>query len=48
MLRQIGIRIGQNPSAWDDTQPISAEIFGLERSKQHARSLAESQIITGP
>ena len=46
MLRQIGKRIGQNPSAWDDTQPISAEIFGLERSKQHARSLAESQLIT--
>ncbi len=46
MLRMIGNRLKHNPSAWDDTQPISAEIFGLERSKQHARSLAESQITT--
>ena len=46
MLRMIGNRLKHTPSAWDDTQPISAEIFGLERSKQHARSLAESQIIT--
>ena len=46
MLRMIGNRLKHNPSAWDDTQPISAEIFGLERSKQHARSLAKSQITT--
>ena len=46
MLRVIGNRIKHNPSVWDDTQPISAEIFGLERSKQHARSLAETQIVT--
>ena len=46
MLRMIGNRLRHTPSAWDDTQPISAEIFGLERSKQHARSLAESQITT--
>ena len=46
MLRVIGQRIKHNRSAWDDTLPISAEIFGLERSKQHARSLAESQIVT--
>ena len=46
MLRMIGNRLRHIPSAWDDTQPISAEIFGLERSKQHARSLAESQITT--
>ncbi len=46
MLRVIGQRIRHKSPAWDDTQPISAEIFGLERSKQHARSLAESQIVT--
>jgi cyclic beta-1,2-glucan synthetase len=31
---------------WDDLQPISAEIFGLERLRQHARSLAETQRVT--
>ena len=31
---------------WADVQPIVAEIFGQERMRQHARSLAESQIIT--
>ncbi len=46
MLRVIGQRIRHKSPAWDDTQPISAEIFGLERSKQHARSLAETQIVT--
>ncbi len=35
-----------NTSSWTDNQTISAEIFGLERSKQHARSLAESQVVT--
>ena len=34
-------------SPWNDNQTISAEIFGLERSKQHARSLAESQVVAG-
>ncbi len=33
-------------SSWDNTQPISAEIFGLERSRQHAQSLAKTQRIT--
>jgi cyclic beta-1,2-glucan synthetase len=46
MLRVIGQAIRNKSPAWDDTQPISAEIFGLERSKQHARSLAESQVVT--
>ncbi len=46
MLRAIGQRVLHKSTAWDDTQPISAEIFGLERSKQHARSLAESQIVS--
>jgi cyclic beta-1,2-glucan synthetase len=36
----------RNASSWNDSQTISAEIFGLERSRQHARSLAESQIVT--
>jgi cyclic beta-1,2-glucan synthetase len=36
----------KNTQQWDDLQPISAEIFGLERLRQHARSLAESQLIT--
>lgn len=31
---------------WDDLQPISAEIFGAERLRQHAHSLAESQPVT--
>jgi cyclic beta-1,2-glucan synthetase len=35
-----------NSRQWDDLQPISAEIFGLERLRQHARSLAESQKVT--
>ena len=33
-------------SPWQDEQTITAEIFGVERSKQHARSLAESQTTT--
>jgi cyclic beta-1,2-glucan synthetase len=33
-------------SPWHDDQTITAEIFGVERSKQHARSLAESQFVT--
>ncbi len=36
----------RNSPQWDDSQPISAEIFGLERLRQHARSLAESQKVT--
>ncbi len=33
-------------SPWHDDQTITAEIFGVERSKQHARSLAESQLVS--
>ena len=36
----------KNAQQWDDLQPISAEIFGLERLRQHAHSLAESQQVT--
>jgi cyclic beta-1,2-glucan synthetase len=30
---------------WDD-QPIAAEIFGVERARQHARTLAAAQVTT--
>ncbi len=33
-------------ASWDDSQPVSAELFGAERARQHARSLAASQAIT--
>ena len=47
MLRLIEkLTQSRRPSPWDDGQPISAEIFGQERSRQHARSLAESQRVT--
>lgn len=36
----------KNSQQWDDLQPISAEIFGLERLREHARSLAQSQQVT--
>ncbi len=36
----------KNTQQWDDLQPISAEIFGHERLRQHAHSLAESQLVT--
>ena len=35
-----------NSKQWDDLQPISAEIFGIERLRQHAQSLAQSQLVT--
>ena len=47
LLRLIGKLVQDRPpSPWDDGQPISAEIFGQERSRQHAHSLAESQRVT--
>ena len=40
-------RFGRGKAAgWDDSQPVSAEIFGAERARQHARSLAASQEVT--
>ena len=33
-------------TGWDDSQTVSAEIFGVERARQHARSLAASQTVT--
>jgi cyclic beta-1,2-glucan synthetase len=46
MTKMFGKTAWRHSSSWDETQAISAEIFGLERSRQHARSLAESQTVT--
>jgi cyclic beta-1,2-glucan synthetase len=37
---------GRTVIGWDDSQPVSAEIFGAERARQHARTLADSQKVT--
>ena len=31
---------------WSDSAPVRAEIFGVERLEQHARSLAAAQPVT--
>ena len=46
MTKMFGKHAWRHSSSWDESQTISAEIFGVERSRQHARSLAESQVIT--
>ncbi len=46
MFQKLGIFVSVPKNEWDDSQPITAEIFGIERSRQHARSLAESQTVT--
>ncbi len=46
MFQKLMQQIDRPKAQWDDSQPISAEIFGPERSKQHARTLAESQTVT--
>ncbi len=46
MIKMFGKDVWRRSSSWTDNQTISSEIFGLERSKQHARSLAESQTVT--
>ncbi len=34
---------------WDDTEPVRAELFGVERLEEHARSLAAAQpVLPGP
>ena len=33
-------------NGWEDSKPVSAEIFGIERAREHARSLAASQTVT--
>ncbi len=37
---------GKTLNGWDDNRPVSEEIFGIERARQHARSLAVSQTVT--
>ena len=37
---------GSELAAWDDPEPIRAELFGVERLEQHAESLAAAQTIT--
>ncbi len=46
MFQKLLQQIDRPKIGWDDSQPISSEIFGPERSKQHARTLAESQTVT--
>ena len=41
MLGVIKRLMRKDPPPWNDIQPISAEIFGLERLKQHARGGAD-------
>ena len=38
--------VGKPQDGWDDNQPVTEEIFGIDRARQHARSLAQSQNIT--
>ncbi len=38
--------MGAYSAEWADLEPIRSELFGVERLKQHARSLAQSQNIT--
>ncbi len=45
MLSLRDILVNRRLAGWDDSQPVSAEIFGAERARQHARSLAASQTI---
>jgi cyclic beta-1,2-glucan synthetase len=46
MTKMFGKDSWRRASTWTDNETISSEIFGLERSKQHARSLAVSQTVT--
>ena len=43
MRRLLG---GPARSVWDDKAPIRAELFGVERLEEHARSLAAAQTVT--
>ena len=44
MLRQL--MTPTPPTAWNDADPVRAEIFGVERLELHARSLAADQAVT--
>ena len=46
MTRMFGKSSWHQHSAWDESESISSEMFGLERLRQHARSLAEAQVVT--
>ena len=44
-LRRLWGASGPAPP-WDDTGPIRAELFSVERLEEHARSLAAAQAVT--
>ncbi len=44
-LRRLLGNTGPNPP-WDDSAPIRAELFSVERLEEHARSLAAAQAVT--
>ena len=46
MRRVWDIASWSNATPWDNVEPITAEIFGTERLRQHAHSLATSQVVT--
>jgi cyclic beta-1,2-glucan synthetase len=46
MSNLFGKKAGQAIDTWSETDTITAEIFGAERFRQHAFSLAKSQAIT--
>ncbi len=47
-MRQLFGRLFQREtSPWNDSQPIRAELFGIERFREHAQSLARSQTAAG-
>ncbi len=47
MWRLFGSKSPAATSPWDDSQPIRAELFGIERFRDHALSLARSQLAPG-
>ncbi|MGQ0485338.1 MAG: GH36-type glycosyl hydrolase domain-containing protein [Hyphomicrobiales bacterium] len=48
MRHLLGRLFQQETSPWNDSQPIRAELFGIERFREHAHSLARSQTAAGP
>ncbi len=47
MRHLFGRLFQQETSPWNDSQPIRAELFGIERFREHAQSLARSQTTAG-
>ena len=45
VLQMTSVFRKRSSKQWDDLQPIRAEIFGIERLRQHAQSLAQSQLV---